>query len=42
MKIKSHQDGNLPLNKATEISIKTTVVGAALHENKKNYPHFFR
>ena len=35
MKIKFDSDGNLPLNKTTEIPVMTIAVIAAFHENKK-------
>ena len=35
MKMKFNSDGELPLNKTTEIPAMTTVVGAVFHENNK-------
>ena len=40
MKIKFDSDGNLPLNKTTEIPIVTIVVRVVFHENNKYYPQF--
>ena len=41
MKIKFDSDGNLPLNKTTEIPIVTKAVRAVFHENNKYYPQVF-
>ena len=41
LKIRFNSDGNLPLNKTTEIHNVTIVVRAIFHENKKYYPHVF-
>ena len=40
-KIKFDSDGNLPLNKAIEISIMAIVVRAVFHENNKFFPQVF-
>ena len=41
MKIKFDSDGNLPLNKTTEIPIVAKAVRAVFHENNKCYPQVF-
>ena len=41
LKIKFNSDGNLPLNKTTEIHNVTIAVRAIFHENNKYYPHVF-
>ena len=41
MKIKFDSDGNLPLNKTTEIPIVTKAVRAVFRENNKCYPQVF-
>ena len=41
MKIKFNSDGELPLNKTTEIPSMIIVVRAVFHENNKYYPQVF-
>ena len=41
MKINFNSDDELPLNKTVEISTRTIVIKAVLHENNKYYRQLF-
>ena len=41
MKIKSHSDDELPLNKSIEIPTIAIVVRAVFHQNNNYYPQVF-